>query len=83
MPEPESMEEVLQAERAGLVLKAVGWVLLAMDLILVAFVWTGLRAGSRFWLFWVLAQAFLGLLLIRVGITKRARAGGQAGRPAA
>ncbi len=83
--EPEQMDEALQVERTGAVLKTVGWVLLAMDFILVSFVWVSLRSGSKFWLIWVLAEAFLGLLLIRIGIAKRARAAREVGfkKPAA
>jgi hypothetical protein len=81
--EPDNVDEALQAERSGLALKTVGWVLLAMDFILLSFVWVSLRSGSKFWLIWVLAEAFLGLLLIRIGITKRARAARRVRRPAA
>ncbi len=72
--EPEQMDVALRTERSGAVLKTVGWVLLAMDFILVNFLWVSLRSGSKFWLIWVLAEAFIGLLLIRVGISRRARA---------
>ncbi len=72
--EPERMQAALEAERSGAVLKTIGGVLLAMDFILVVFVWVGHRTGSNFWLYWVLIQGFLGLLLIRVGITKQRRA---------
>ncbi len=81
--EPESMDEALQAERTGMVLKTVGWVVLAMDFILVNFVWISLRSGSKFWLIWVLAQAFVGLLLVRIGITRGARSDRRVNRPAA
>ncbi len=73
--EPDRMQAALEAERAGTVLKTVGIVLLAMDLILVVFVWVGHRTGSNFWLYWVLIEAFVGLLLIRMGISKQRRAG--------
>lgn len=73
--EPEQLEGALEAERTGAVLKTIGWVILAMDFILASFVWVSLRTGSKFWLIWVLVQAFVGLLLIRLGIWKRTQAG--------
>ena len=78
--ERETMSEALQQERSGLVLKTVGWVLLGMDFLLLVFVWISLRSGSLFWLIWVLAQAFLGLLLIRIGIGRRAHASRKSGK---
>ena len=81
--ERERMDEALQMERAGLALKTVGWLLLGCDFILLVFVWVSLRSGSLFWLIWVLAEAFLGLLLIRIGIAKRTHSSRKVGRPAA
>ena len=72
--EPEVMQAALRIERQGDILKTVGWELLVFDLILVAFVWVGLRTGSVFWLIWVLAEAFLGLGLIRLGVYRRDQA---------
>ncbi len=69
--EAEVMEAALRLERQGDTLKALGWVLLAFDLILVTFVWVGLRTGSDFWLIWTLIEGAAGLALIRAGTYRR------------
>lgn len=77
----ESVEANIQREvtaleqlRRGAVTKTVGKVLLWMDLILVCFVYAGLRAGSHLFLWWVLGEGLLGLALIGAGSLKRAEA---------
>jgi hypothetical protein len=57
----------------GLGLRAAGWSLLIFDAIFVVWVWTGLRAGSWFWVWWVLVQFFIGVTLLGVGIAIRSR----------
>jgi len=64
----------LEQQRRGRVMMTVGKVLLWMDLILVCFVYTGLRAGSHLFLWWVLGEALLGLALMGVGIVRRGNA---------
>jgi hypothetical protein len=44
-----------------------------MDFLLVMFVYVGLRGGSRFWMWWVISEALLALVLIAVGTRMRAR----------
>jgi pheromone shutdown protein TraB len=57
----------LEEQRRGAVLITVGKVLLWMDLILLSFVYAGLRVGSHLFLWWVLAEGLLGLALLGVG----------------
>jgi len=53
--------------RIGAIALTVGKVLLWMDLLLVMFVYVGLRGGSDFWLWWVAIEGGLGLALLGVG----------------
>jgi pheromone shutdown protein TraB len=57
----------LEEQRRGAVLITVGKVLLWMDLILLCFVYSGLRVGSHLFLWWVLGEGLLGLALMAVG----------------
>jgi len=66
-------EVVSTAARRGSVLIVVGRVLLWMDFLLAMFVYVGLRGGSRLWMWWVIAEALLALVLIVVGTRMRAR----------
>jgi len=59
--------EALEEQRQGSVLMTTGKVLLWMDLILVCFVYVGLRTGSLLFLWWVLGEAVLGFALMAVG----------------
>jgi hypothetical protein len=62
-----------QQRRAGVVM-TVGKVLLWMDLMLACFVYVGLRSGSQFFLWWVLAEGALGFGLLAVGWQSRSQA---------
>jgi len=64
-------EGMVERQRSGMVLITVGKVLLWMDFLLLAFVYVGLRSGSRMWLWWVLIEGVLGLILIEIGSHKR------------
>jgi len=64
-------EGIVEDQRRGLVLMTVGKVLLWMDFLLLAFVYVGLRSGSHFWLWWVLGEGILGLVLLEIGSRKR------------
>jgi hypothetical protein len=66
--EDEGMNE---RKRSGMALITVGKVLLWMDFLLLAFVYVGLRNGSLMWLWWVLLEGVLGLVLIEIGSYKR------------
>lgn len=48
-----------------------GKVLLWMDFLLLAFVYVGIRSGSDFWMWWVIIEGVLGLVLLEVGSRKR------------
>jgi len=64
-------EGILERRRSGLVLITVGKVLLWMDFLLMAFIYVGIRSGSDFWLWWVVAEGVLGLILIEIGSRRR------------
>jgi hypothetical protein len=66
--------EAREERRQGSVIMTVGKVLLWMDLILVCFIYVGLRAGSDLFLWWVLGEAVLGFVLMVIGSHKRADA---------
>ena len=66
--------EALEEQRQGAVMMTVGKVLLWMDLILVCFVYAGLRTGSHLFFWWVLGEGLLGLVLMGVGSLKKADA---------
>jgi hypothetical protein len=67
----------LELERRGEVSMTVGKALLGMDLILACFVMIGLRTGSLLFLWWVLAEGVLGLVLIGVGLHQKSEAEGK------
>ena len=64
-------EGILERRRSGLVLITVGKVLLWMDFLLMAFIYVGIRSGSDFWFWWVVAEGVLGLILIEIGSRRR------------
>lgn len=64
-------EGIIERQRSGLVLMTVGKVLLWMDFLLLAFVYVGLRGGSDFWMWWVISEGILGLVLLEIGSRKR------------
>ncbi|HZQ70663.1 MAG TPA: hypothetical protein VFA68_19190 [Terriglobales bacterium] len=66
--------------RVGAAMITVGKVLLIVDLLLLMFVYTGIRSGSHMWLWWVVAQGSLGAMLIAVGVRRRARGIAQSSR---
>jgi pheromone shutdown protein TraB len=62
---------LLERQRRAGVMITVGKVLLWMDLILACFVYVGLKSGSHFFLWWVIAEGVLGFALLGVGSQKR------------
>jgi hypothetical protein len=60
--------------RRGSSMVTLGKVLLWMDLLLLTFVYVGVRSGSHFWLYWVVAEAILGVALMVIGMRRRASA---------
>jgi hypothetical protein len=67
----------LELERHGEVSITVGKALLGMDLILVCFVEIGIRTGSLLFLWWVLAEGMLGLILTGIGLHQKSEAQGK------
>jgi pheromone shutdown protein TraB len=64
----------IEERRRGSVMATVGKVLLWMDLILVCFVYAGLRVGSHLFLWWVLGEGLVGLVLLAFGTHKKSHA---------
>ena len=64
-------EGIVERKRSGMALITVGKVLLWMDFLLLAFVFVGLRSGSQMWMWWVIGEGILGLLLIEIGMHRR------------
>jgi hypothetical protein len=60
-----------ERKRVGTVFMTVGKVLLWTDFLLLMFVYVGLRSGSHMWLWWVIIEGVLGLILLEIGIHKR------------
>ncbi len=71
MPDVKSLQykdevQIGQA-RQGTVAVVCGKLLLWVDVLLLLFVFMGIRAGSWFWVWWVLGQGVLGLGLVVAG----------------
>jgi hypothetical protein len=60
-----------ERKRVGTVLMTLGKVLLWTDFLLLMFVYVGLKSGSHMWLWWVIIEGVLGLILLEIGIHKR------------
>ena len=58
--------------RVGAAMITAGKVLLWMDLLLLIFVYVGIKSGSHMWMWWVLGEGLLGVVLIAFGSRKRA-----------
>jgi hypothetical protein len=58
-------------KRVGSVLMTLGKVLLWTDFLLLMFVYVGWKSGSHMWLWWVLGEGILGLILLEIGRHKR------------
>jgi hypothetical protein len=64
----------LELQRHGEVKLTVSKALIGMDLILVCFVDVGFRTGSLLFLWWVIAEGVLGLVLMGIGLHQKSRA---------
>ena len=64
----------LEQQRRSMVMMTVGKVLLWMDLLLICFVYVGLRSGSDLFLWWVMGEGVLGSLLLGIGSHHKADA---------
>lgn len=58
-------------KRSGSVLMTLGKVLLWTDFLLLMFVYVGWKSGSVMWLWWVVGEGILGLILVETGRHKR------------
>jgi hypothetical protein len=56
----------------GLTLRAVGWLLLVFDAIIVVYVFVGIRSGSYLWLFWAAIEGLVGAGLVLAGMRREA-----------
>ncbi len=74
------MDALQRDMRLGLALQVMGWTLLAFNAIIVMFIWTALRVGSNFWLYWAIIEGALGSVLVMAGSHYRAKAGSEISR---
>lgn len=73
--EQREMDAVQSELRLGLILDVAGWTLLSFLGIIVCFIWTGLRAGSYFWLYWTIIEGAVGMALLMAGKYYKTKAG--------
>jgi hypothetical protein len=64
----------LEVESRGDTIITVGETLLWFDLILICFVEIGLRTGSHLFLWWVIAEGVLGVVLVAIGMYHKSKA---------
>ena len=67
-----ALDAALREQQLGRVMLVLGGLLIAFDCIVGVWIWVGLRSGSDFWLWWVVIEGVLGLVLIGAGMRKRA-----------
>lgn len=70
----ERTSAALDAESHGETIITVGKVLLWFNLILICFVVVGLRLGSHLFLWWVIAEGVLGVVLVAFGMRWKSEA---------
>jgi hypothetical protein len=70
----EFQEEETDKDDMGSTLIAIGAIFLVMDLVLLLFLGTDLRAGSKFYAIWEAVQTALAVVLIAIGIRHKMRA---------
>jgi hypothetical protein len=80
MTATELMDAAVVEKCKAAVLRIVGWQLLLFDTIPVVFIWAGLSVGSYLWLWWSIAEALLGIGLLRVAARRSEEAIRQYGR---
>ncbi len=78
--EQREMDAVQNELRLGLILEVAGWTLLSFLGIIVCFIWTGLRAGSYFWLYWTIIEGAIGMVLLGAGRYYKDKAGSEISR---
>ena len=57
-----------ELEQRALVMRALGWLLLAVDGIVAVFVFVGIRTGSLLWLYWTAIEGVAGMGFIVAGL---------------
>jgi len=71
MPEFDSdqmaIDNTVQNRRLGSVMLTAGWILLWMDAMLAAYVYSSVEHGSLFWPIWIGVEGILGLVLVIMG----------------
>jgi hypothetical protein len=72
--DPSATEAALRADRAGSTMITIGWILIGFDCVSAVFLWVGLRSGSLFWVWWVIAEGVAALILIWLGGRKKMQA---------
>jgi hypothetical protein len=60
-----------KGQRTGMMLMTIGKIMLGMDLLLLMFVYVGLKGGSQLWLWFVIGDGLAAIALIAVGASKR------------
>ena len=55
-------------EYRALTLRALGWLLLVLDAIVVVFIFVGIRTGSLMWLYWAVIEGVVGIVLVAAGL---------------
>lgn len=74
--EQTQLDAVIADLRRASVYQVVGWTLLAFDALLIAmWIFSGLRAGSDFWLYWFVIEGVIGLALVIVGSYLKTKVG--------
>lgn len=58
------MDQVDELGRRALVLRTLGWMLLAFGGIVAVWIWMGLKSGSALWLWWTILEGIAGVLLL-------------------
>ncbi|MEY2414525.1 MAG: hypothetical protein QOD84_3131 [Acidobacteriaceae bacterium] len=74
-----------KGQRTGMMLMTIGKIMLGMDLLLLAFVYVGVKGGSNLWVWMVMGDGIVAIALIAVGASKRgslSRGPGGPGTPA-
>jgi hypothetical protein len=57
-----------ELEQRALAMRALGWLLLAVDGIVAVFVFVGIRTGALLWLYWTAIEGAAGMGLVVAGL---------------
>ena len=60
-------------QKAGLILRTLGWLSIAWGCITLMWVFSGIRDGSYWWLIWTIAQFVIGVIFIALATRVQAR----------